>query len=189
MRAIRTPGLKINIRSSGVLLNEIQQRGIYVSMQLKTVHIENQQRSVRAKRRRTLRRCIDGLFREDPTNPGVFSNGQIAVRIEFDPNNKFHQIGARNYLAASALSPEEELKTDKVNKSLKRLGDIQLQLYKTLVMDRVADRFAEPEAAEEWFATGSLPGYGDRTPEQLVRDGHVDRVIEAVDAANAGVYA
>ena len=99
---------------------------------------------MRAKRRFTMRRPIDGVFNEVPRNPGVFSNGKISIRIEIDPDIRSLEIAS-------------------VNENLRRLGDKQVELYKPLVMDRVANRFAELEEAKEWFATGRVPGYGDRT--------------------------
>ena len=155
-------------------------------------------RLVRAKRRLIIRRPTDGVFKEDSKNPGVFTNGRISIRIKFDPDvkvmynmvqdSKSQRAGAARYLVASSVGPEAKLESTRVTENLKKLGDKQVELYKPLVMNRVADRFADPQGAEEWFATGRVPGFGNKTPEQLVRAGHADWVIEAVDAANAGVY-
>jgi hypothetical protein len=65
----------------------------------------------------------------------------------------------------------------------------QIDLYKSKVLDRVRFRFSTPEAAETWFENGRVPGYGDKTPLQMVAAGHAARLIEAINAIEAGVHA
>ncbi|MAN47678.1 MAG: hypothetical protein CMF04_15980 [Hyphomonas sp.] len=78
-------------------------------------------RLVRAKRRLTVRRPTDGVFKEDSKNLGVFTNGRISIRIKFDPDvkpmynmvqdAKSQRAGAARYLVASSVGPEAKLES------------------------------------------------------------------------------
>lgn len=74
-------------------------------------------------------------------------------------------------------------------KSLSAVAEKQIELYKPIVIERVASRFKVPEEAEHWFNSGRISGYGELSPADLVRRGHVDSVVRAIDAINAGVFA
>lgn len=41
----------------------------------------------------------------------------------------------------------------------------------------------------EWYDTTSIPGFGERTAKDLVKDGRGDEVIECCRAVDAGVFA
>lgn len=74
-------------------------------------------------------------------------------------------------------------------KSLSAAAEKQIKLYKPIVLERVANRFKDLGEAEDWFDSGRISGYGDLSPADLVRQGHADWVVEAIDAINAGVFA
>lgn len=67
-------------------------------------------------------------------------------------------------------------------------GD-RFEQNKSVIMDRVRLRFSSVAKAEAWFIHGRIPGYGEKTPEHLVRIGKGDQVILALDAIRAGVHA
>lgn len=42
--------------------------------------------------------------------------------------------------------------------------------------------------AREWFEKTAIPGWADKTTQELVRDGKADRVLEYLEASRSGVY-
>jgi len=42
--------------------------------------------------------------------------------------------------------------------------------------------------AREWFEKTAIPGWADKTAQELVQDGKADRVLEYLEASRSGVY-
>ncbi|MYJ72436.1 MAG: DUF2384 domain-containing protein [Rhodospirillaceae bacterium] len=57
------------------------------------------------------------------------------------------------------------------------------------IVNRVEPRFGSALIAYAWFRSEPLPGFGGQTAMQLVRAGQADRVLDYIDAVDAGVYA
>ena len=57
------------------------------------------------------------------------------------------------------------------------------------IVNKVEPRFGSTLIAYAWFRSEPLPGFGGRTAMQLVRAGQADRVLDYIDAVDAGVYA
>lgn len=57
------------------------------------------------------------------------------------------------------------------------------------IVNRVEPRFDSALIAYAWFCSEPLPGFGGRTAMQIVRAGQADRVLDYLDAVDAGVYA
>jgi len=77
----------------------------------------------------------------------------------------------------------------KVRSELQELFSRRVALHKELLLQRVEGRFPDHEAFERWYQSGRIPGYGDKTPALMVEEGRVARLIEVLDAVEAGVYA
>lgn len=59
----------------------------------------------------------------------------------------------------------------------------------TSILDRVEAEIGSRIEAYRWFRSELLPGFGDLTPEQLVRDGKAHYVHAYLDHIMAGGYA
>ena len=95
-------------------------------------------------------------------------------------------IRAVGFAERSGMAKDRFLAAEK---SLSAAAEKQIELYKPIVLERVANRFKDLGEAEDWFDSGRISGYGDLSPADLVRKGHADWVVEAIDAINAGVFA
>lgn len=57
------------------------------------------------------------------------------------------------------------------------------------VLNKVAPRFDSLLMAYAWYRSETIPRFGGCTVEQLVRKGKTHRILEYIDAIDAGVYA
>ncbi len=57
------------------------------------------------------------------------------------------------------------------------------------ILNRVQDQAGSELAAYAWFRSEPLPGFGGRTPDQIVRDGEADHVHRYLDRVMAGGFA
>ena len=60
---------------------------------------------------------------------------------------------------------------------------------KVEIVNKAEPRFRSALIAYVWFRFEPLPGFGGQTALQLVRAGQADRVLDYIDAVDAGVYA
>lgn len=57
------------------------------------------------------------------------------------------------------------------------------------VLAFVRHRFATGEIARLWITSGSLPGYGQSHPIDLISEGREECIYEVIRAIEAGVHA
>ena len=57
------------------------------------------------------------------------------------------------------------------------------------ILNKVEPRFGSALIAYAWFRSEPLPGFGGQTAMHLVRNDQADRVLDYIDAVDAGVYA
>lgn len=57
------------------------------------------------------------------------------------------------------------------------------------IVKRIELELESPIAAYAWFHDARLPGFGDATPDMLVRDGKGDQIHAYLDRIAAGGYA
>ena len=57
------------------------------------------------------------------------------------------------------------------------------------ILNRVEPQAGSPLAAYAWFRSEPLPGFGNRTPDQLVRDGEASKLHAYLDRIAAGGFA
>lgn len=150
--------------------------------------VRNHRRS-RAPRSFAGRNVLSGAFVPVPGQPGVLENRRTGIKVKIiDPalmKAAYRAKVRRNAEANKVLTVAEH----KALLVLEAAAEEQLQLYKPVVIDRVRGRFETPEQAEAWFDNGSVPGFAEDTPRELVSQGHADWVIHAIDAIEAGVHA
>lgn len=66
----------------------------------------------------------------------------------------------------------------------------QRRLRETVeIVNKVEPRFGSALIAYAWFCSEPLPGLGGQTAMNLVRNDQADRVLDYIDAVDAGVYA
>lgn len=122
----------------------------------------------------------------------LFINGNDVAWIE-DPKSGPIKVtlvwaGAKIPGGAAATKVVLEERTSRVEAEIAEIEKTQVSLYRDMIIERVANRFSTREAAERWFAEGRIPGYGEKTPRQMVEQGKAARVIEAINAIEAGVH-
>lgn len=83
-------------------------------------------------------------------------------------------------LAHDALSRSTRIRAPRTQTRLRQMLEI---------LNRVEVEVGSPLAAYAWFRSQPLPGFGGMTPDQLVREGHADRVHGYLDRVIAGGYA
>lgn len=59
---------------------------------------------------------------------------------------------------------------------------------KAHVLNRLAKRFRSSEDAQKWYRGYHIPGFGNKTPSQIVRSGHVEALLRYIDGMDAGVH-
>ncbi|MHC8510076.1 MAG: hypothetical protein ACYYKD_11940 [Rhodospirillales bacterium] len=57
------------------------------------------------------------------------------------------------------------------------------------VLARVGPRFYSQADALEWYRTKQLPGFGGKTPKDLVNQGRGGEIFEYLEAVAAGIHA
>lgn len=101
--------------------------------------------------------------------------------------NLRHQHGLKYAILRQTRRKAAALRRAAAEEMQKTARD-QLELYRDTVLERVAGRFDSRAAAEEWFETQPVPGYG-KTAKQMVEEGLASKVITVINAIEAGVHA
>lgn len=53
----------------------------------------------------------------------------------------------------------------------------------------ITTRFSDPEQAQAWMSGVPVPGFGEKTANDLIREGRADEVLDHVKSVEAGVFA
>ena len=113
---------------------------------------------------------------EDYIADDHFSPTRIATRLRTTKA----EIAATLGLGRGAFSRASRVKTVKTQTRLREMLE---------VLNRVQPQLGSPLAAYAWFRSEVLPGFGNRTPNQLVRDGEAADLHAHLDRVAAGGYA
>ena len=111
-------------------------------------------------------------FAED----GFFEPKKIAAGLRTTSAEIARTIG----LGKDALQRRTRVRSNKTQRRLREMIEVLI---------KVEPRFGSMLLAYAWYRSSPLPGFGMRTAMQLVREGHVDEVLDYIDAVDAGVYA
>lgn len=90
------------------------------------------------------------------------------------------EIAATLGLGRDAFSRAARVKAVKTQSRLREMLE---------VLNRVEPQLGSPLAAYAWFRSEPLPGFGNRTPDQMVRDGDTAKLRAYLDRIAAGGYA
>ena len=106
----------------------------------------------------------------------VFSPMRVAERLRTTKG----EIAATLGLGKDAFSRRERIKAVKTQTRLREMLE---------VLNRVEAHAGSMLAAYAWFRSEPLTGFGNRTPDQLVRDGEAAALHAYLDRIMAGGYA
>jgi len=90
------------------------------------------------------------------------------------------EIAATLGLSTDALSRRSRISSVATQRRLREMVEI---------LNRMQPHLGSALAAYAWYRSEPLPGFGGRTAEALVRDGHADWVRDYLDDAMAGGFA
>ena len=111
------------------------------------------------------------------TETQVFSPALIAGALRTTKAEIADTLG----LSRDALSRSTRVRATKTQTRLREMVEI---------LRRVEDYTGAPAlVAYAWFRSEALPGFGGKTPDQLVREGHARYVHAHLDRITAGGYA
>ena len=111
------------------------------------------------------------------TETQVFSPALIAGALRTTKAEIADTLG----LSRDALSRSTRVRATKTQTRLREMVEI---------LRRVEDYTGAPAiVAYAWFRSEALPGFGGKTPDQLVREGHASYVHAHLDRIMAGGYA
>jgi inorganic triphosphatase YgiF len=98
--------------------------------------------------------------------------------------DEFHTT-VKEVAVFSGLSPDTVAKRHRAQSkaSQKRLRDI------VLILNRVLPWCGTPMQAYAWYRSEALPSFGDLTPEELVKRGMADAVLEHLNRVAEGGFA
>ncbi len=105
-----------------------------------------------------------------------FSPNRIAEGLRTTKGETAVTLG----LGKDAFSRTARVREEKTQTRLREMLDI---------LKRVEPQVGSPLAAYAWFRSESLPGFGGRTPDQLVRAGETAKLHAHLDRIEAGGYA
>jgi uncharacterized protein (DUF2384 family) len=113
-------------------------------------------------------------FLEDVRDADRISPQRLGSRLRM-PLSRLAEVTRlhRNTLSGNGASPAAQ----------ERLGEV------ARIVARAALLAGDEGRAIIWFRHQPLSGFGDRTAEQLVADGHADVVLGYLDELQAGGYA
>ena len=106
----------------------------------------------------------------------LFSPGLIAATLRTTRDEVARTAG----LGRDAVSRKERIASARTQKRLRELVEI---------LNRCEPRFGSALLAYAWYRSEPLAGFDGQSAMQVVRDGHADRVMEYIDAVDAGVFA
>ena len=105
----------------------------------------------------------------------------------FSPNRIAENLRTTESEVADTLG----LGSDAFSKTaLIRAAKTQTRLREMLeILNRIEPQAGSLLAAYAWFRSEPLPGFGNRTPDQLVRDGEASKLHAYLDRIAAGGFA
>lgn len=112
----------------------------------------------------------------DYVTDGHFSPNRIATGLRTTKTEIATTLG----LGRDAFSRATRVKAVKTQTRLREMLE---------VLNRVEPQLGSALAAYAWFRSEPLPGFGNRTPDQLVRDGEAAKLRAYLDRIAAGGYA
>ncbi|MEM1429628.1 MAG: MbcA/ParS/Xre antitoxin family protein [Pseudomonadota bacterium] len=110
------------------------------------------------------------------TSDDVFSPVRIAETLRTTKGEIASTLG----LGKDAFSRRERIRAVKTQTRLREMLEI---------LNRVEPQAGSTLAAYAWFRSEPLPGFGNQTPDQLVRNGQAALVHGYLDRIMAGGYA
>lgn len=117
---------------------------------------------------------MTGLARYEEN--GLFAPRKIAAELRTTSGEIARTVG----LGRDAVQRKDRIPSPRTQRRLREMVEI---------LNKVEPRFGSALIAYAWFRSEPLPGLGGRTAMQLVRAGHADRVLDFIDAVDAGVHA
>ncbi len=102
-----------------------------------------------------------------------FSPGRIAEGLRTTTGEIAQTLG----LGRDAFSHKARVRAVKTQTRLREMLEI---------LNRVEPQAGSPLAAHAWFQSEPLPGFGNRTPDQVVRDGEASKLHAYLDRIAAG---
>lgn len=106
----------------------------------------------------------------------VFSPRLIAFELRTTRSEIADTLG----LSRDALSRTSRIRAVKSQTRLRQMMEI---------LNRVETATGSPLAAYAWFRASPLPGFGEATPDQLLREGRADEVHAHLERIMSGGYA
>lgn len=106
---------------------------------------------------------------------GWFDPQKVADVLRTSPEEVAMTAG----LSKDMLQNLAEIRSDDCQRHLREMAE---------VLDKLTPRFGSPLIAYAWYRSKPLPGFGGRTAMQVVQEGKAQRVLNYVDALDAGVY-
>lgn len=107
---------------------------------------------------------------------GQFEPAKIATELRTSTEEVALSVG----LAKDALQRRTRIDSDKTQRRLRELVE---------VLNKVEPRFGSKLMAYAWYRSEPLPGFDNRTAMQIVQEGKAQRVLEYIDAVDAGIFA
>ena len=107
---------------------------------------------------------------------GQFEPRKIAAALRTSTEEVAMTVG----LGKDALQRRTRINSDKTQRRLRELVEI---------LNKVEPRFGSELMAYAWYRSEPLPGFDGRTAMQLVQEGKAQKVLEYIDAVDAGVFA
>ena len=106
---------------------------------------------------------------------GLFAPKKIALALRTTSDELARTVG----LGRDAVQRKDRIRSAKTQRRLREMVEI---------VNKVEPRFGSALIAYAWFRSEPLAGFGGQTAMQLVRAGEADRVLDYIDAVDAGVY-
>ncbi len=106
---------------------------------------------------------------------GLFAPKKIALALRTTSDELARTVG----LGRDAVQRKDRIPSAKTQRRLREMVEI---------VNKVEPRFGSALIAYAWFRSEPLAGFGGQTAMQLVRAGEADRVLDYIDAVDAGVY-
>ena len=107
---------------------------------------------------------------------GFFVPARIATALRTTSEEVARTAG----LGRDAVQRKDRVRSDRTQRRLREMIE---------VLNKVEPRFGSALIAYAWYRSEPLPGFSGQTAMQLVRAGHVDDVLDYIDAVDAGVHA
>ncbi len=101
------------------------------------------------------------------------------------------ELAAKLHTTLDEIAKTAGLGRDAISRK-NRISNVRTQTrlrHMIEILNRVAPRFGSDLMAYAWYRSEPLPGFGGRTPMELVREGQADAVMAYISAIDAGGHA